>query len=882
MNVLVRSCLVAACFVIPGVYAGIMGPASQFTVGESGAATYSIAIDVPPGVGGMEPKLGFAYSSQAGNALLGVGWNLSGMSAITRCPRTPAQDGIRSGVAFTLNDRYCLDGQRLIAISGSNGANLTEYRTERESFTKVTSFGVAGNGPAYFVLRTKDGLVKEYGNTADSRAEAVGLSTVRTWALNKITDSKGNYLSVSYTEGSDGTHLPSSVQYGGNVNTGLAHSMYVTIVYESRPDKLRGYFGGTPYVSSQRILRVDTYISGAPVKSYRASYFPPTASATGRSLLYEISECDAVGACRLALRNGYSTLANQFLSQTWAVASLWGPSGFYWTGDFNGDGKTDIASALNGNVYMKLSTGSGFTSQTWPVAATWNSAPYTWTGDFNGDGKTDIASAEGANVYMKLSTGSGFTSQTWPVTANWGSTGYYWVGDFNGDGRSDIASAVGTNVYMKLSTGTGFTSQTWTVANAWGSAGFTWVGDFNGDGLADIATAIGGNVHLKLSTGTGFTSVTWPVADLWGCTECTFVGDFNGDGLTDIASASGGNVYVKLSTGTGFVSETWPVSNVWGPSAWYRIADVNGDGRSDIISPSMGTVYVKLSTGTGFTSETRTVANAWGEGQYTWVGDFNGDGRADLASASGANVYMKIGDSSSDSVTSLLDGLGVSRIVTYKTLPQTLGQSYIKTVSPSYPRASTVPALQVVTDVLVSNGLGVGGRQTSYSYGDLEIDLSGRGSQGFRWQQTLDVSSGLRGRTFYRQDFPFTGLVDQESTGQAGQYNNLKLNTRTYKCSDYVSSSGCALSPGRRYFVSPDAVDERAWDVNGTAMPIVVTTQVTDPSFGDVTSTTRTVKNPDGSATGYTTTTTNEYAPADQINWYLGRLLRSRVTNTTP
>jgi hypothetical protein len=120
----------------------------SFRVTESGAAEYRIALRVPPGIAGLEPKLALTYNSQAGNGLLGMGWNLEGLSAITRCPRTMAQDGVRGGVSYDANDRFCLDGQRLVAIPpGAYGADGTEYRTERESFTKVVSYGTAGSGP---------------------------------------------------------------------------------------------------------------------------------------------------------------------------------------------------------------------------------------------------------------------------------------------------------------------------------------------------------------------------------------------------------------------------------------------------------------------------------------------------------------------------------------------------------------------------------------------------------------------------------------------------------------------------------------------------------------------------------------------------------------
>src|SRR5712691_2301331 len=166
----------------------------SFRVTETGAAAYRIPIRVPPGIAGMEPSLALVYNSQAGNGLLGSGWSLEGFSAVARCPRTMAQDAVRGGINYDLNDRYCLDGQRLMLIAGASyGADGAEYRTELETFSKIVSYGIAGNGPAWFKVWTKEGQVTEYGNTPDSQIQAQGKTTVRTWAVNKVSDTSGNY-----------------------------------------------------------------------------------------------------------------------------------------------------------------------------------------------------------------------------------------------------------------------------------------------------------------------------------------------------------------------------------------------------------------------------------------------------------------------------------------------------------------------------------------------------------------------------------------------------------------------------------------------------------------------------------------------------------------
>ncbi|HEX4456675.1 MAG TPA: SpvB/TcaC N-terminal domain-containing protein, partial [Polyangia bacterium] len=117
-----------------------------FAVDPGGAATYTVRVEVPPGTNGVEPHLTLAYGSQHGNGYLGLGWTLQGISAISRCSAT-GENEVHNAVHYDAGDRFCLDGIRLVAVSGSYGADATLYRTEKDATISIVSHGSCGSGP---------------------------------------------------------------------------------------------------------------------------------------------------------------------------------------------------------------------------------------------------------------------------------------------------------------------------------------------------------------------------------------------------------------------------------------------------------------------------------------------------------------------------------------------------------------------------------------------------------------------------------------------------------------------------------------------------------------------------------------------------------------
>ncbi|WP_444933929.1 FG-GAP-like repeat-containing protein [Microbulbifer sp. JTAC008] len=281
-------------------------------VGPTGAASYNMPLEIPAGINGIEPKLSLGYSSQSGNGLLGMGWQLNGLSYIHRCKPTLATEGTsaQSGAErYSTSERLCLDGKKLIAISASSDpatnsqywASGTEYRTEIDVFTKIVSSGSQSNGPKYFKAWTRSGLILEFGNTSDSRVEAPGQSSgpIGTWAVNKVTDRFGNSYTVTYYENnSSGEFYPQRVDYGPDSAVRFEYEDRETDSASYLTDRPWGYDDGGSIVTSKLLKSVTTYIdvtnpsnstSGTPVRVYNLHY--ERGGITHRYRLAGITEC---------------------------------------------------------------------------------------------------------------------------------------------------------------------------------------------------------------------------------------------------------------------------------------------------------------------------------------------------------------------------------------------------------------------------------------------------------------------------------------------------------------------------------------------------------------------------------------------------------------
>jgi hypothetical protein len=325
------------------------------------------------------------------------------------------------------------------------------------------------------------------------------------------------------------------------------------------------------------------------------------------------------------------------------------------TGDFNGDGKLDLA-VFNQNctntcnpatVSILLGNGSGTFQPHVDYSESTAGSGFLAGGDFNGDGQLDLAvSNDSANaISVFLGRGDGTFQSPIVSPAGFEPAGLT-VGDFNGDGKLDLVveninSSTGA---VLLGRGDG-TFQSPISYSQPSTPGFPITGDFNGDGKLDLVIPAQnyGDVYVMLGNGDGTfqTAVAYPTAS-GGAFVTT--ADFNGDGKLDLA-VSANNAYavsVLLGNGDGTFRPYVDYSS-GGQPALITTGDFNGDGILDLAtlntgSSAGGSFSLLLGNGDGSFRQSADYS-APSESQWLVPGDFNQDGKLDIAIAdAGSNT----------------------------------------------------------------------------------------------------------------------------------------------------------------------------------------------------------------------------------------------------
>ena len=266
------------------------------------------------------------------------------------------------------------------------------------------------------------------------------------------------------------------------------------------------------------------------------------------------------------------------------------------SGDFNGDGKPDLAVNTAAGITILLGTGKAFDPFTVGQSMTLAGAGcLTSTGDLNGDGILDLVITGPSGVVSYLGNGDGtFTLKSTTPTPSF--VGYLVLADFNHDGKLDFATCGNLLAYGN-GDGTFQTPEPFiTDPTPYGYNNIA-VGDINNDGWPDLVVTnydfpimpplyVGLNNHSG-----GFTSVLQTIA----LTNTAVLADLNGDGYLDLLCTDG--VYLGDGKGDFTLKEGLDLALLDG--TFGMVADLNGDAIPDIVILGGGTIEVNLGYGDG-------------------------------------------------------------------------------------------------------------------------------------------------------------------------------------------------------------------------------------------------------------------------------------------
>jgi hypothetical protein len=430
-----------------------------------------------------------------------------------------------------------------------------------------------------------------------------------------------------------------------------------------------------------------------------------------------VSDADcSQGSVAVLLGNGNGTYQPALVSNTGAVFSSLA------IGDFNGDGKLDVAvsnacpdvGCASGSVNILLGNGDGSFQP--PVAyASGGNAFSVEAGDVNGDGKLDLVVVNSSNTAgILLGNGDGTFKPVASFTTSASGNSAVFLGDFNGDNKLDAAvvtadcgtSSCDTVVSVLPGNGDG------TFQAPAGSQSFSQLdpqavalGDVNGDGRLDLAvveacsspscTLEPETVNVLLGNGNGtFGNIKSSL--LLATPDVTFIrfGDFDGDSKPDLVTVGGdASATVMLGAGDGtfrFLNgyETVGASPVFG-----ALGDLNGDGKLDLAvangcqltdqNTCTGAVLALLGNGNGTLQAAPDYPVPAGSNlQSVVAADFDGDGRLDLAQlatqANGASfptasVSVLLGQADGTFVAGPSTPAGVSVINLFNAIPMVAG-----------------------------------------------------------------------------------------------------------------------------------------------------------------------------------------------------------------
>ncbi len=320
----------------------------KIEVNGGGQLNFSLPIALPPGIKSVAPQISLVYTNGLTNGIAGYGWNLSGISSISRVGKNIDKDGEVKGIKLDYSDYYSFNGQRLILKSGEYGKDGAEYVTEKYSNIKIRSIGsiaatsmIGEQGPASWEVTFEDGSKAWYGihNPQLDQLVAQARSPLD-YNITKWQDAQGNVINYVYQRQGNVSEIK-SISWGGNTVLNKPDFNEIIFNYGERNIKEQSYVNGGALTQTQILNSIEVKASGAQFKKYVIEY---TGNNTNYQFVGKITEKNSQdqSSNSIVFQNDSDTSTTNIFNQNSRYDDLLVNAYNLVKGDFNGDGKLDV------------------------------------------------------------------------------------------------------------------------------------------------------------------------------------------------------------------------------------------------------------------------------------------------------------------------------------------------------------------------------------------------------------------------------------------------------------------------------------------------------------------------------------------------------------